>query len=231
MGVYGRDEDAANDLSTSLDTNRYDEIKDIIDGEMDMCFLCVSDGAVGEVAGQLSFTKTVLVHTAGALSIDVLKAAATERAVLWPVYSISRNQMPEHRNIPCAWEGSGTKAREYMLEIGEAVTDVLFEARYEQRKWLHLSAVIGNNFVNHLLAICEQICEHNGLSFDLLRPIIAQTFERTKHASPMDVQTGPAIRGDENTIEQQMVLLTAHPEWQRVYEALTASIQKTKITA
>ena len=41
--------------------------------------------------------------------------------------------------------------------MGHAVTDELFEARYDQRKWLHVAAVMSNNFITHLMTICDQI--------------------------------------------------------------------------
>ena len=225
VGVYSRNVDAAKKLSETLLADKYGSIGDVRDGDADVCFLAVSDIAIGKVAVQLAFKQTTLVHTAGAVDIDSIKLAAKDRAVFWPVYSISKNNLPAHRNIPCAWEASTEKAARHVQAMGHAVTDELFEAKYEQRKWLHLSAVIGNNFINHLMAICEQVCKENDLPFSVLQPIIEQTFERLKHNSPANVQTGPAIRRDTTTIQQQMQLLNRHPQWQKVYESITESIQ------
>ena len=226
--VYGRNTEAAKELAEALMSDRHGEIKDVRDGNADICVLAVSDTAISEIAAQLSFSKTMLVHTAGAVELDAIKHAAADRAVLWPVYSVLKNNLPDHRNIPCAWEASTKKATTYVQSIGHAITDVLFEARYEQRKWLHLSAVIGNNFVNHLMAICEQICADNDLPFSTLSPIIEQTYERIKQNSPQVLQTGPARRHDTTTIQEQIGLLSAHPYWQRIYEAMTDSIQANK---
>ena len=223
-GVYGRDAEAAKELAEALMAQKHGPIGDITD-DSDVCFLAVSDAAIAQVADQLSLSNTVLVHTAGAVGLDSIKQAAKDSAVLWPVYSILKNTLPDHRNIPCAWEGSTKKAESYVQSMGHAITDVLFEAKYEQRKWLHLSAVISNNFINHLMAICEQVCAENDLPFSTLQPIIEQTFDRIKHASPKTLQTGPAIRHDNTTIEAHMTLLSDHPQWQEVYEAITASIQ------
>ena len=228
-GVYSRKATSAKELAEALMSDKYGAITDIKDGAADICFLAVSDTAIEQVAAQLSFKKTMLVHTAGAVSLDSIKGAATDCAVLWPVYSILKNNLPGHRNIPTAWEASSPKAEKYILSIGNAITDALFEAKYEQRKWLHLSAVISNNFINHLMAICEQVCIENNLPFSTLLPIIEQTFDRIKHASPKNLQTGPAIRRDTTTIEEHMSLLSSHPQWQKVYEAITESISNLKI--
>ncbi len=223
-GVYSRNTEAAKELAEALMAQHHGTISDIKD-DADVCFLAVSDAAINKVAAQLSFTNTVLVHTAGAVGLDAIQDAAQDCAVLWPVYSIVKNNLPDHRNIPCAWEASSKKGETYVQSMGHAITDVLFEAKYEQRKWLHLSAVIGNNFINHLMAICEQVCAENNLPFSTLLPIIEQTFERIKHASAKNLQTGPAIRNDNITIEGQKTLLGSHPQWRKVYEAITASIQ------
>lgn len=225
-GVYSRNTEAARELAETLLADRHGSVMDITDGEADICFLAVSDAAIEKVAALLSFRQTMLVHTAGAVDLESIKLAAKESAVLWPVYSILKNNLPAHRNIPCAWEASSPKAARFVQSIGHSITDQLFEAKYDQRKWLHLSAVIGNNFINHLMAICEQICKENDLPFSVLTPILEQTFERIKHASPATMQTGPAIRRDTTTIQQQIIMLHWHPQWQKVYDAITDSIQK-----
>lgn len=224
IGVYARDKAAAEKLAEALRSDNFGDLSEIEDGA-DVCILAVSDTAIKDVAALLSFEKTLLVHTAGAVDIEVISKAATDRAVLWPVYSILKNNQPGHRNIPCAWEASSEKAKRIVLNIGHAITDELFEAKTEQRKWLHLSAVIGNNFINHLLAICEQICAENQLPYSTLQPIIEQTFERARHNSPRELQTGPASRNDEATLTEHVKILNNHPAWQNVYEAITASIQ------
>jgi predicted short-subunit dehydrogenase-like oxidoreductase (DUF2520 family) len=228
-GVYARDTGAAKLLAEALLCDNYDEIDEIRDGDADVCFLAVSDTAIKEIAAKLSFKKTVLIHTAGAVDIDSIKTAAKDRAVLWPVYSILRNNPPAHREIPCAWEASTPKAEKYLQSMAHAITEVLFEAKYDQRKWLHLAAVMSNNFITHLIAICEQVCTENNLSFSTLSPIIEQTFSRIKNSSAQNVQTGPAIRHDNTTIKDQIALLAGHPEWQKVYEAMTKSIQALKV--
>jgi predicted short-subunit dehydrogenase-like oxidoreductase (DUF2520 family) len=226
-GIYGRNVASAKAMAEKLLVTKWGTPKDIEDGEASICFIVVSDTAIAEVAAKLNLKQTVLVHTAGAVSLDVLKNAATSRAVFWPVYSILKNNPPAHRNIPCAWEASDARAKKIVMEICHAITDNMFEAKFDQRKWLHLSAVIGNNFVNHLLAICEQICAENKIPFSNLMPIIEQTFERVKQSSPSALQTGPAIRNDLSTIEAQTNLLADHPAWQQIYSEVTKSILGT----
>lgn len=225
LGVYSRNPQQAKVLAEELSAGRWGEIDEMNDGEVDVCLLAVSDAAINKVATILSLKHTMLLYAAGAVALDSISSATVDKAVLWPVYSILKNDLPVHRNIPCVWEATTPQAGKYVQEIGHALTDVLYEAGYGQRKWLHLSAVIGNNFINHLMAICAQVCAEKSLPFAVLQPIIEQTFERTKHIAPQSAQTGPAIRRDNTTIQNQLALIGDHPQWQKIYEAITASIQ------
>lgn len=222
VGVYGRNAAKAAELASALNTVAHYNLSTI--KAVDVYILAISDASIPAIAAQLQSTGATLMHTAGAVPLSAL-GTGPDTAVLWPIYSISRTHLPNHRNIPCAWEASSLMADAHIQTIGKAITDELFHAAYEQRKWLHLSAVISNNFVNHLMAICEQICKHNQLPFAVLQPIINQTVERIQHVSPSAVQTGPAARGDQATIERQLQLLDTHPEWRNIYEAITKSIQ------
>jgi predicted short-subunit dehydrogenase-like oxidoreductase (DUF2520 family) len=224
-GVFGRNELSVRKLAEALLCNKYGPVHLAKDVEADVCIIAISDDAIEGIAKKLSYKKTVLIHTAGAVSLDILKSAAVDTAVLWPVYSISGTNNPSQRNIPIAWEASTPKAEKYILSLAHAISDVLFKAKYEQRKWLHISAVFSNNFVNHLMTICEQICNENEVPFTTMEPIIAQTYARFKQTSPANVQTGPAMRGDQKTIKEQTQLLSMHPEWQKIYSAITDSIQ------
>lgn len=225
-GIWGRNKQSMKALAAEMNVNSYKGVSDITDGEVDICFVCVPDHEIENAIAPLKLQKTVLVHTAGSMEIDVLADHAADCAVLWPVYSIAKNNIPDHRDIPTSWEANTAKAKRYINTMGHSITDNLFEADFEKRKWLHLSAVIGNNFINHLVAICEQICAEQDLPVEVLQPIINQTFERFKSAKTKDVQTGPAMRGDTEVVERQASLLDNHPEWQDIYKAISSSIEK-----
>jgi predicted short-subunit dehydrogenase-like oxidoreductase (DUF2520 family) len=225
VGVYGRNPQEAELLASSITVNPFKSLNDITDGQADMCFLTLSDYSIQSIAMRLFLESTVVVHTAGSVDMKVLAPASKDHAVLWPVYSIQKHNISMSREIPCAWEASSPKAKRFILSIAHGITDVLFEASGEQRRWLHMTAVISNNFINHLMAICEQICAAQNLPFSTLHPIIEQTFENIKHQSPYNAQTGPAKRGDKPTVDKHIAQLQSHPEWQQVYKVLSASIE------
>ncbi|RYE26036.1 MAG: DUF2520 domain-containing protein [Sphingobacteriales bacterium] len=224
VAVYGRDITNATALAKKTNTGA-NLLSDCVKVDADCCIVAVSDSAIEEVVPFLP-VDTTIIFTAG--TIDMKRFTRfNNKAVLWPVYSIVKDNLPAHRNIPCVWEASDSNAKNIVLKIANAITDITYEGDADKRKALHLGAVFSNNFSNHLFTIAEQWCKEQGLQFDMLKPIIQQTVDRLATASPHSLQTGPAKRGDENTINKHLDLLQVHRDWQKVYEALTASILHT----
>lgn len=92
---------------------------------------------------------------------------------------------------------------------------------------MHLTAVLGNNFTNYLLGMCADICKEQQMPFNLLQPILQQTLDRVNIYAPKEVQTGPARRNDTGTMQKHLEMMEHHPQWQAVYEALSAAIKST----
>ncbi|NJN34896.1 MAG: DUF2520 domain-containing protein [Saprospiraceae bacterium] len=88
---------------------------------------------------------------------------------------------------------------------------------------LHIAAVFVNNFTNHLFKIGHDIIEENGFPFEVLKPLIAETVKKISFHNPADVQTGPAQRGDKNTIEKHLNFLEK-TEYSEIYTVLTKKI-------
>lgn len=224
LGIYSRNKEAVKTLSEACHIRIIDEPEQIKD-DADCCIMAISDNAIEEVVQKLCFTNTVLIHTAGAASINILSPVTQHYGVIWLIYSIVKTDLPEHREIPCAYEYSDAKARDIIQILAGSITDITYEADGASRKWLHLCAVLSNNFTNHLMAVADDICRKENIPFDLLLPIVKQTFERVTHTPPRSLQTGPAKRNDEKTMNSHAALLNEHPEWQRMYQAINESIK------
>jgi predicted short-subunit dehydrogenase-like oxidoreductase (DUF2520 family) len=227
MAVWGRDPQSAAALADAVNSQAVAAPEELRYTKSDALILAVSDAAIAPLAATLaSSDPCVLIHTAGAVDLEAL-APAPHRGVIWPVYSILKQNIPRHREIPCAIEAGTGHARQLTENLAHSFSDRVFAADIDQRRWLHLAAVMGNNFINHLMAITEAICARQQLPFDVLEPILRQTFERTATAAPSTLQTGPAARHDAVTIKKHLALLAGDPVWAEVYRALTASIQRS----
>tara|TARA_B100001057_G_scaffold491019_1_gene580403 strand:- start:925 stop:1167 length:243 start_codon:yes stop_codon:yes gene_type:complete len=77
-----------------------------------------------------------------------------------------------------------------------------------------------------LYRLSEELCQKERIPFDILQPLILETAQKIKNISPSLVQTGPAQRGDFETIAKHIMLLENDNEKKEIYQLLTASIKK-----
>ena len=65
------------------------------------------------------------------------------------------------------------------------------------------------------------------MDFEIIRPLIAETADKVMGNLPENVQTGPAVRTDESTLNKHLSMLTDMPELQNIYQTLSDSIKLT----
>ena len=118
--------------------------------------------------------------------------------------------------------------RQQIFDLASSVSDKVIHANDEIRLKYHLSGIIASNFTNHLFALAKNYCDTNNIDFDLLLPLIKETTNRLDLYEPSAMQTGPAIRGDEATIEKHLQLLNDFPQLKNVYKMMSESIMKSK---
>lgn len=225
VGVWGRNAAAVDSLCEAFSLLRIDSLKDFNDGP-DACIVAVADSAIAEVVKPLSMRSTVLIHTAGSVSIDILTAHSKAAGVVWPVYSIRKAALPQHRAFSALIEANNREAWQVVRGVAKAICDTPYEATSAQRQWMHLAAVMGNNFVNHLLSTATDICAVQGLPISLLHPLLEQTIAGARTQHPALLQTGPARRHDAATITKHLAMLEAHPEWKDLYTTFTKAIME-----
>lgn len=190
--------------------------------EADVYLLCVSDRAVAEVAASLPVpTGAVVAHTAGSVPIDALERFPL-RAVFYPLQTFTRGRAVDFRQIPLFLECSTPALREPLEAFARQLSDTVLFADSAQRARLHLAGVFACNFANALYGAGAAILRDTGLGFDLLKPLIAETAAKAcDAASPADVQTGPAVRGDRPTLERHARMLSGQPDLAAIYETIS----------
>jgi predicted short-subunit dehydrogenase-like oxidoreductase (DUF2520 family) len=99
----------------------------------------------------------------------------------------------------------------------------VFEVDARNRYAIHLAAVFACNFTNHLIHISEHILNDQGFDLQLLRPLIAETLNKSLDLGPADAQTGPAARGDSDVINRHMVYLE-NTGYDDIYRLITQQI-------
>ena len=206
----------------------YADIITNINPIVDVVILAINDDAIKKIAPNDLLKTKIVIHTAGSVSLEDIQHLSPRTACIWPVYSISKNNLPSSDKIPLAVNFSINEIKAPLMNLAQSMSSNVFLLNDEQKMIAHVSAVFANNFSNHLFAIAEKLLDKQHIPFDILMPLIKNTVEKLNTHSPADNQTGPAIRKDEKTIQKHVNLLTDSDKI--IYEMLTKSIQELALT-
>ncbi|GGI23974.1 Rossmann-like and DUF2520 domain-containing protein [Pedobacter mendelii] len=191
----------------------------------DLYIISVKDDAIAKVAGSLKTIDGLVVHTSGTTDINVLSSILKNAGVFYPLQTFSKSKVVNFAVIPLCLEATDAKHLEILKVLARKISHKVYEMGGEKRKVLHLAAVFACNFTNHLYSLANQILIANDLDFDIIRPLIAETADKILIDLPENVQTGPAVRSDESTIEKHLTMLADLPELQEIYQTLSSSIK------
>jgi predicted short-subunit dehydrogenase-like oxidoreductase (DUF2520 family) len=188
----------------------------------DITIIAVSDDAITEVS--IKIQNTFVVHTSGSKSINDLKNT-NRKGVFYMLQTFSLNKKVDFSKVPFCLEAENSEDLQTLENLAKTIGTQIYKISFEQRKVLHVSAVFVNNFTNHMYKIGHDICKKNNVPFEILYPLIQETFEKIQEISPEKSQTGPAIRNDKLTIKNHLNLLDKNQ--QEIYKILTKSIQNS----
>lgn len=208
----------ANELScafTSIEGNP--------DNSANLFLLALSDDGIYTLQENLFPKKGVIVHTAGAVPMDLLKKICDNYGVLYPLQSLRREITPSFP-VPFLVDGNNPETISLVEDFALTISANVKRGNDEERLKLHVAAVIVSNFTNHLYTLAEEFCKKEKVDFDLLIPLIEETARRLATHSPQTMQTGPAIRHDIHTVEKHLSLLRGYPGLKNIYLKLTESI-------
>ena len=196
-----------------------------INSDADLYIISVKDDAIVEVARKLADVNGLVVHTSGTTDIKVLSTEVKHAGVFYPLQTFSKTKSVDFKTIPLCLEANEASQLELLQLLATRLSNEVYQLDGEKRKVLHLAAVFACNFTNHMYALASQILNANGLHFDIIRPLIAETADKVMLDLPENVQTGPAIRQDEGTINKHLTMLADLPELQEIYQTLSDSIK------
>jgi len=196
--------------------------------DLDLYILAVPDGAIEQVAEQLSqrIKGKGVVHVSGAQPSTILAPYFQKFGVFYPLQTLTKGRKVKFKDIPICIEAQNKELNQQLLDLGRAISERVHFISDEERTWLHVTAVMVNNFTNHLYTLAEKITQDQDLPFDLLRPLILETAEKVQKMTPKKAQTGPAARGDQETIDKHLRKLAPYPEILKVYQILSDSLSR-----
>ena len=223
--VMNRTPESARTLAETVGsqwTTSPEEIK-----KADIYLYAVSDAILPEMIHRNPRKEGLHVHTAGSMPLTLFDGEKKRAGVFYPLQTFSKQKVVDFTEIPLFIEANNNTDSQLLRQIAETLSRKVFNADSQQRQQLHLAAVFACNFTNHLFAIAEQLLKDANLPFEVLRPLIEETIEKTTTLSPPEAQTGPAIRNDLNVMQKHIEQLAAHPQWQEIYRMISKSIKST----
>lgn len=225
--VYSRTEASARSLAERVEAEYTTSLQEI-SPDAQLYIVSLKDAAFVESLPQITERKqsSLLVHTAGSIPMDIWEGHTERYGVFYPMQTFSKQFEVNFQEVPFFIEAKRPEDVALLKAIAATLSDKVYEANSEQRKSLHLAAVFICNFTNHMYALAADLLEKYNLPFDVMLPLIDETARKVHQLTPSDAQTGPAIRYDENVINNHLSMLADAPELQEIYKLISKSIHE-----
>ncbi len=196
--------------------------------DADIYIFAVKDDVLQQIISQMPHKKGVWLHTAGSIPMDIFSPFHDEYGVFYPIQTFSKERPVPFSSIPIFIEASHPKVKNRIERLARSISTQVQILSSDKRKYLHLAAVFACNFTNHLYALASEIVERENISFDALKPLIAETAAKIMDMAPQQAQTGPAVRMDENVMRKHLQLIR-DDELKEIYLQLSKSIHNHSI--
>ena len=236
VAVSSRSRTSAEWLAERIDgCAAMDTAQDVADA-CDLVFITTPDGAIAEVAASVNWRAGQgVVHCCGAASIELLDGAASAGAAvgaMHPFQTFAGLSDPTEAarrlsGVTFAVSATGWLA-DYLPSLAERLDGRAITIPDELRPLYHASAVLACGYVGTLLDAAIGLWARMGFTEEdgvrAVAPLARATIEAIAAAGPVNAVTGPAVRGDADTIAAHLSLLSEHaPELVTLYRELTAA--------
>ena len=192
---------------------------DII-SDCDLIIVAVNDDSIKDVASNLKNFKGLVVHTSGTQSSSVLDCV-DNYGVLYPLQTLTKGFDVDFKMVPLLINASSSDNLNKLKHLADLLSEFVIECSDEDRSYIHMSAVYVSNFVNVMLQIGNKLLANKGLDVSVLNPLVLETINKSFALGPENALTGPAKRGDMNTIDKHIFMLKDNVEEKKIYELLT----------
>jgi predicted short-subunit dehydrogenase-like oxidoreductase (DUF2520 family) len=226
--VFSRDLEKANRLASLVDAVAISDFEQL-SSDIDLVIIAISDQAIAEVIQKISASlqQVLIVHTSGSTSLEVLSVVNDKSGVFYPLQTFSYEREIDWTTTPVFVEAVNNHDLDLLTSLAGSLTQKVYQYSSQQRQTLHMAAVFACNFSNYCYDIAKQIVDEQQVDFSLLHPLILETAQKATINDPKEMQTGPAMRGDENILKMHHKLLEkdARNDLVDVYQLLSEGIK------
>ena len=171
---------------------------DALADRADVVLLTVPDTAIENVAGAIRPGRAVIAHVSGSQGLDVL-GPHRRRASLHPLVSLPNPDVGCDRltsGIVFAVDGDPAAG-----EIVDRLGGRAIRVADTNRPLYHAAAAIASNHLVVLCAQVERLANEIGVPTDAYWDLMQSTLENVRSVGPSAALTGPASRGDIDTLQ------------------------------
>ncbi|WP_336167851.1 Rossmann-like and DUF2520 domain-containing protein [Acinetobacter sp. 161(2023)] len=226
--VYARDFEKTQKFAEQIQAKACQSLQEF--QPSDLIILAVSDSAIAELATQVHelFPETLIVHTSGSTDIEVISHVHEKAGVFYPLQTFSFEREVDWSATPLFVEAAVDADQKLLADLANSLSNRVYQYTSKQRLTLHLAAVFACNFSNYCLDMAKQVVDEEQVDFSLLYPLIVETAKKATQNDPKQMQTGPAMRGDQNILAMHQDLLAQanRDDLKQVYQLLSDGIVK-----
>lgn len=185
--------------------------------EVGVILITTSDAAVESVAREIAvcrddWSERVILHTCGSLAASVLEPFKRRGAWIGSLHPYQTVPSPRvgYRNlVGCYWAVEGdTRAKALARRWVKSLHGSAFELSPDAKAIYHLSAFLVCPTVVALMDCSAKLLRQAGVPGNIVRPMLQQFVSETARNfaefGPQRALTGPAVRGDWETLERHV---------------------------
>lgn len=201
------------------------------------CFICVSDDHIAAASNMIlksgiDLSGTDFIHTSGTNNSSVLMELSKNggrTCSFHPMQTFTGNDGDDvFKNILVSIEGNSELSSELAQIANKLGSNPLIVSK-DDKMILHISGVILANFMAALVIEAKKVLSTlNVPSDEFIRdtygPLMEKTLKNILNRGVKDALTGPAARGDNETIHTHKLFLQNNGYRSEVYEMLTRTI-------
>jgi len=224
--VYNREKEKALEFSKGLYQAAATNSLDFRTSEAEIFIMAISDDAIESISQNTQLpSNAILIHTSGAIGVNLLGYSNTSNmGVFYPLQTFSKYKKVKIDDVLICIEGSNQETTSKLTALATSISTKVELIDSEKRKSIHLAAVFACNFTNHMLSLSKEIMNHQGLDFDILKPLISETLNKSFEVGPENSQTGPAKRNDLQTLDRQYKALENDTDVAELYRLISQHI-------
>lgn len=210
-----------NDLNPEEYGGRWASDWEALRSEENWIIIAVSDDAIAFCSAKLPPTRALITHTSGVLGVEVLNGA--NRGVFYPLQTFHGLKPTSLMGVPILIDAESESPLNFLKAVASEIGGIPTQLTPVQKEKLHVAAVFANNYSNQMFRIAKSICDREGISWNLLHPLIEKTIENALEYGPESSQTGPALRGDIETLKKHLTRID-EADLKEIYKLLALLI-------